>query len=85
MLALDDMDLEKQKNFYDNKRYFQGKDNPGDAHPAPAAGSVSPGQLIFGVVFLGSIMAGVAAWVMSSQVDVMPKNPPPPPAAAAKR
>jgi hypothetical protein len=70
------MDLDKQKNFYDNKRYFQGKDNPGDAHPEPKAGAVSRGQLTFGVLFLAAIVALFALSLTSSQSDLGPQKGP---------
>jgi hypothetical protein len=54
--------LDPQKNFYDEKRYFQGKDNPGDPHPAPAERTPIPmGQVVFGLIFLGFI--GFLAWL----------------------
>jgi hypothetical protein len=56
------MDLDEQKNFYDNRRYFQGKDNPGDEHPETgAAKRPSMGQLAFGVIFLAVVAA--LAWM----------------------
>ena len=82
MLGRDDMDLEKQKNFYDHKRYFQGKDNPGDAHPEPIAGAVSRGQLIFGVLFLLGIAALAALNVRSQEAP--PEKPAPAAAQPAK-
>ncbi|HZS40857.1 MAG TPA: hypothetical protein VFF06_28685 [Polyangia bacterium] len=53
------MDLPKQKNFYDNRRPFQGKDNPTDVHPDPklAGAPIPRGQLIFGVVFFAFVAA----------------------------
>ena len=52
--------LDPQKNFYDEKRYFMGKDNPGDAHPEPRAGGIPRGQIIFGVIFIGFEFRGIA-------------------------
>jgi hypothetical protein len=50
------MSLDPQKNFYDEKRYFQGKDNPGDRHPEPVKREPLPrGQILFGLIFLGFI------------------------------
>lgn len=51
------MDLPKQKAFYDLRRYFQGKDNPDDAHPDPKAmrDPLPRGQIVFGLVFLGFV------------------------------
>ncbi len=52
------MELPRQKNFYDKRRYFQGKDNPDDQHPDPkAAGSMPRSQLAFGVLFFLAMAA----------------------------
>jgi hypothetical protein len=69
------MDLDKQKNFYDHKRYFQGKDNPGDAHPEPKAGAVSRGQITFGVLFLAAIVA-LFALSLTSPPELAPQKAP---------
>jgi hypothetical protein len=76
------MDLEPQKNFYDKKRYFQGKDNPGDLHPAPQAGAISRGQLTFGVVFLVVIAALALLRVKQAESELSPTTAP---VAAKKR
>jgi hypothetical protein len=57
------MDLPKQKNFYDNRRQFQGKDNPTDAHPDPKAtrAPMPRGQILFGLLFLAFVAA--LAWL----------------------
>jgi hypothetical protein len=76
------MDLQPQKNFYDQKRYFQGKDNPGDAHPEATTREPLPrGQLIFGVLFFAFIALLFVLRVHSS--DESPA--PPAPAAQAHR
>ncbi len=51
------MELPKQKNFYDVKRQFQGKDQPTDAHPAPDAAPPARGQLLFGLIFIAVLAA----------------------------
>jgi hypothetical protein len=51
------MELPKQKNFYDVRRQFQGKDQPTDAHPAPDSAPPARGQLLFGVILLGVLAA----------------------------
>jgi hypothetical protein len=52
------MDLSPQKDFYDNRRYFQGKDNPGDQHPEVVRGKRPPrGQVLFGIIFFGFVAA----------------------------
>lgn len=47
--------LDPQKNFYDEKRYFMGKDNPGDVHPEPVTSGMPRGQIIFGLIFIGFV------------------------------
>lgn len=49
------MDLPNQKNFYDTKRQFQGKDQPTDTHPASHTRGPSLSQVVFGLVFLAFI------------------------------
>jgi hypothetical protein len=52
------MDLPKQKDFYDNRRQFQGKDNPTDTHPDSTGREPMPlGQIAFGLVFLLFVVA----------------------------
>ena len=56
------MELEPQKNFYDRRRYFQGKDNPTDAQPEGRAGKLPPrAHVLFGLLFLAFIAA--LAWL----------------------
>ncbi len=79
------MDLEPQKNFYDNKRYFQGKDNPGDAHPATATREPLPrGQLIFGVLFLGFVALLAFLRIQSAHEEMKPEPPVPAAVQATK-
>jgi hypothetical protein len=74
------MNLDPQKNFYDEKRYFQGKDNPGDAHPDSATREPLPrGQIVFGLVFLGFIAFLALLNIKSARQEMNAK----PPAAAA--
>jgi hypothetical protein len=50
------MQLDKQKNFYDRRRYFQGKDNPGTPHPEPGRSGAPPrGQIVVGLLFLAFV------------------------------
>jgi hypothetical protein len=52
------MELPSQKNFYDVKRQFQGKDNPGAPHPDSRVKAPAPvGQMLFGLLFLVAIAA----------------------------
>jgi hypothetical protein len=47
------MQLPNQKNFYDQRRYFQGKDDPGGLHPEPVPQEPLPrAQIVFGILFL---------------------------------
>jgi hypothetical protein len=79
------MDLPKQKNFYDNRRPFQGKDNPTDVHPDPkAAPSIPRGQLVFGVIFFAFVAALFWLRVRSEAVPSPSQIlPPPAPSASA--
>ncbi len=85
------MDLDKQKNFYDNRRYFQGKDNPDDAHPAPKTGGVPFGHIVFGLLFIGFVAALFALRIHTdnappaSQLLAAPGAQPAPAQAAAKK
>ena len=70
------MQLDPQKNFYDEKRYFQGKDHPGDAHPEPAKTSSIPrGQVIFGLIFLGFVALMALLNIRSAQEELKPAAP----------
>ena len=73
-----------QKNFYDEKRYFQGKDNPGDAHPDPVVSGVPRGQLIFGVLFTGFVAVLALLNIRSAQKELVPATPAPAPVTATK-
>jgi hypothetical protein len=72
--------LDPQKNFYDEKRYFMGKDNPGDAHPAPTVGGMPRGQVIFGILFLGFIAFLALLNIRSAREEMAPAAPAPIPA-----
>ncbi len=84
------MDLPKQKNFYDNRRQFQGKDNPTDAHPdAKARREPMPrGQIVFGLLFLAFVAAlawlRVRAEAAPSPKQILGPAAPAAPAAPAK-
>jgi len=79
------MDLPKQKNFYDNRRQFQGKDNPTDAHPAATgATSIPRGQIVFGLLFFAFVAA--LFWLrVKSEASPSPSQILPPAAAPAKK
>ena len=50
------MSIPYQKNFYDRKRYFQGKDNPDDVHPEPKPEDKIPmSQILIGLAFLAFV------------------------------
>ncbi len=67
------MNLDPQKNFYDEKRYFQGKDNPGDQHPDPVKREPLPfGQLVFGAIFIGFVALLALLNIRSAQKELQP-------------
>jgi hypothetical protein len=68
--------LDPQKNFYDEKRYFMGKDNPGDAHPEPAVGGMPRGQVVFGIVFLAFIAFLALLNIRSARRELVPTQAP---------
>ena len=56
------MELDPQKDFYDQRRYFQGKDNPTDAQPEGRSGKLPPmAHVLFGVLFFAFLAA--IAWL----------------------
>jgi hypothetical protein len=61
------MELDRQKNFYDTKRYFQGKDHPTQAHPEPTVEGPSRAQIGFGLLFLAFL--GLLFWLRVSQAQ----------------
>jgi hypothetical protein len=69
--------LDPQKNFYDEKRYFQGKDNPGDVHPEPATSGVPRGQIIFGLIFIGFVAVLALLNIRSARQELEPAQPAP--------
>lgn len=74
------MELPNQKNFYDEKRYFQGKDNPGDLHPEPAPREPLPrAQIVFGIFFLIVLAVLFLLNVRSGSVPLPPGAAPAPP------
>lgn len=78
------MDLPKQKDFYDTKRQFQGRDQPQDVGPTPEVKEPMPrGQLIFGVIFLGVILLLAAMRIKSAREELVPTAGDAKPAAAA--
>jgi hypothetical protein len=75
------VELEKQKNFYDHKRYFMGKDSPGTVHPdAKQLQPVPRGQIVFGLLFL-AVLALLFVLRVTSHDEHPVENPP---AAASK-
>ena len=80
------MNLDPQKNFYDEKRYFQGKDNPGDPHPEPVKREPLPrGQIIFGILFIGFVALLALLRIQAAREDLQPTPKQAPAAAAQKR
>jgi hypothetical protein len=78
------MALDNQKNFYDEKRYFQGKDNPGEAHPDAKTREPMPrGQIIVGVLFLAFVAAMALLNIRSANKQLVPIQAAPPAAAPA--
>jgi hypothetical protein len=72
------MELDPQKNFYDEKRYFMGKDNPGDAHPEPVRRDPLPmGQIVFGLLFLGFIGFLALLNIKAAREELQPASAPP--------
>jgi len=77
------MDLPKQKNFYDVKRQFQGRDQPTDSHPdAEALQPVPRGQIVFGVVFLLFVAFLAVLRVRDARSELVPTEATPAAAAA---
>jgi hypothetical protein len=75
------MELPKQKNFYDVRRQFQGKDQPTDPHPEPTVKEPFPiGHVLFGLVFLGVIALLALANIRGARSELVPTAAP---AAAA--
>lgn len=78
------MDLPKQKDFYDTRRQFQGRDQPQDVGPEPEVKEPLPrGQLVFGVIFLGVILALAAMRIKSARDELVPTTGDAKPAVAA--
>jgi hypothetical protein len=76
------MDLPKQKNFYDVRRQFQGRDQPTDVSPEPQVREPLPrGQLVFGVIFLGVIVALALLRVVGARAELVPTESAKPAAA----
>lgn len=77
------MEVPKQKNFYDNKRQFQGKDHPTDPHPAPQSGMPSRGSMIFALLLLAALAAIFWMREKSARDELAPGlSPKAPPAGA---
>ena len=74
--------LDPQKNFYDEKRYFMGKDNPGDAHPEPTTSGIPRGQIIFGLIFIAFVAVLALLNIRSAREELAPA--PAAPASATK-
>src|SRR5262245_30039541 len=68
------MDLPKQKNFYDIRRQFQGKDQPTDAHPEPDKTPPPRGQLIFGILLIGFVVLLFLLREKDFRADLAPLN-----------
>jgi hypothetical protein len=67
------MDLPKQKNFYDVRRQFQGRDQPTDAHPDSTVREPFPiGHVIFGLIFLAAIAGLAFMSVKSAREELVP-------------
>jgi hypothetical protein len=80
------MDLPKQKNFYDNRRQFQGRDQPTDVAPEPAIKDPMPkGQILFGLIFLAFVAFLAYLRVKSAREELAPMPAPAPAAAPAKK
>jgi hypothetical protein len=72
------MSLDPQKDFYDNRRYFMGKDNPGDAHPEAVTRDPLPlGQIAFGLLFIGFIAFLAVLNIQSAREKLKPAAPAP--------
>ena len=70
--------LDPQKNFYDEKRYFMGKDNPGDEHPKPVTRKPLPiGQILFGLLFLGFVAFLAVLRIQAAREELKPEPPAP--------
>lgn len=71
------MDLPKQKNFYDVKRQFQGKDSPtAQSEPEPAAREPLPrGQIIFGLLLIAFVAALAFLKIRGADAELVPTTP----------
>ena len=80
------MDLPKQKNFYDVRRQFQGRDQPTDSHPEPTVREPFPiMHVLVGLIFLGVIAALAFMNIRSAQRELVPTSEAPAAAAPAKK
>jgi hypothetical protein len=80
------MDLPKQKNFYDVRRQFQGKDQPTDAHPDSTVREPFPiMHVLVGLIFIGAIAALALMNIRSAQRELVPTTAAPAAAAPAKK
>ena len=78
------MDLPKQKDFYDTRRQFQGRDQPQDVGPEPEVKEPMPrGQVLFGLIFLAVIVALAAMRIKSAREELVPTSGDAKPAATA--
>ncbi|HEY7956775.1 MAG: hypothetical protein ACHQ17_09060 [Polyangia bacterium] len=71
------MDLPKQKNFYDVKRQFQGKDSP-TAQPEPERTAREPlprGQIIFGLILIAFVAALAFLKIRGADAELVPTTP----------
>jgi len=79
------MDLPKQKNFYDVRRQFQGKDQPTDTHPEPTVREPFPiAHVLAGLIFLAVIAALALMNIRSAQRELVPTTEAPAAAPAKK-
>jgi hypothetical protein len=70
------MDLPKQKDFYDVKRQFQGRDQPTDVHPdVDVQQPVPRGQIVFGVVFFLFVAFLAFLRVRDARSELVPTTP----------
>lgn len=70
------MELPKQKDFYDVKRQFQGKDLPTDSHPEPEIRQPLPrGQILFGLIFIVVIALLAVMRIRGADAELVPTTP----------
>lgn len=72
------MTLAKQKDFYDTKRQFQGRDQPTDSHPEPSVAPPDRTVFVVGIGFFLFVALTFALKVYWAQKELSPSLKAPP-------